>query len=86
MLFYSVADDPVIETPVSSEVFHPAQPIWLYEEVDVVESGLFSHEILVSDGRIIKIRFTDFHYSIVPLKQEAAAANRQKPARRKASA
>jgi hypothetical protein len=87
VLFYTITEDPVIETPVDSAVFNKAKPIWLYEEVDAIEPGLFLHEILVSDGRVIKIRFTDFHYSIVPLKQEASAAQKpQKPARRAASA
>ncbi len=87
VLFYEVTDEPVIEKSVSAPVFRSVQPIWLYEEEDVIKPGLFEQEILISDGRVIKIRFRDFHYSIVPLKQEAAAAEKpRKPARRAASA
>ncbi len=83
VLFYEVTEDPVIERPVEAPVFRSTQPIWQYEEVDLIEPGLFSHEILVSDGRVIKIRFRDFHYSIVPLKQEAAAGQKPKKAPRR---
>ena len=87
VLFYEVAEPPVIETPIVHWVFHPAGPQWLWDEVDLIKPDLFSHEILVSDDRVIKIRFRDFHYNIVPLKQEkSAAAKPKKPARRKASA
>jgi hypothetical protein len=87
ILFYEVTEDPVIARPVDAPVFRSAQPIWLYEEEDVIKPGLFEQQILVSDGRVIKIRFRDFHYSIVPLKQwKAAAAKPRKQARRAASA
>ncbi len=86
VLFYEVTEDPMIEKPVDARVFHGPQPYWLYEEEDIVEPGLFCQEILVSDGRVIKIQFRDFHYSIVPLKPEAASAKAKKRARRKASA
>jgi hypothetical protein len=86
VLFYEVTEEPIFETPVIHWIYHPARPQWLYDEVDLIKPKLFSHEILVSDGRVIKIRFHDFHYSIVPLKEEKAAAKPRKPARRAASA
>jgi hypothetical protein len=68
ILEYSVTSDPVIEKPVSHESFHQtAVPEWLYDEIDVIESGLFSHEILLSDGRVIKLVFREFRYHIAPL-------------------
>src|SRR5262249_13396364 len=55
ILQYRITADPVIEVPLQSAIFHKTQPIWLYDEVGVVEPGVFSHEILVSDGRVIKL-------------------------------
>ena len=67
ILQYAVTAEPVVEVPVKSDVFHPGQPIWLYDEVDLVEPGVFSHEILISDGRVVKIQFREFRYQIAPL-------------------
>ncbi len=50
-LQYAVTGEPTVERPVSLEAFHAAQPIWLYDEFDVIEPGVFCHEILISDGR-----------------------------------
>jgi hypothetical protein len=87
VLHYTVAGEPIITRPVRSPVFHAGQPIWLYEEVDLIEPGLFQHEILVSDGRVISIRFRDFHYDIVPLPgYEKAAKSRRRTKKRSAVA
>jgi hypothetical protein len=67
ILQYSIAAEPVIEVPLQADVFRKVQPIWLYEEVDVIKPGVFSHEILISDGRVIKLLFRDFNYHIAPL-------------------
>ncbi|MBI1918261.1 MAG: hypothetical protein HYS12_26515 [Planctomycetes bacterium] len=67
ILEYTIAADPVVEIPLQTDVFHRSKPIWLYDEVDVAEPGVFSHEILVSDGRVIKLLFRDFNYHIAPL-------------------
>jgi hypothetical protein len=66
-LQYAVTVEPMIEGPVESPPFHAAQPIWLYDEIDLVEPGVFSHEILISDGRVVKLRFRDFQYYIASL-------------------
>lgn len=67
ILQYTITTAPIIETPLASSVFHKGQPNWLYDEVDVVEAGVYSHEILISDGRVIKVQFSDFTYHIAPL-------------------
>src|SRR5438270_1917164 len=59
ILHYSITADPIVTVPLQAEAFHGSNPIWLYDEVDVVEPGVFSHEILVSDGRVIKLLFRD---------------------------
>ncbi len=67
ILHYTITSPPVVEVPLDSPVFKKVQPIWLYDEVDVVEAGVFSHEILISDGRVVKLLFSDFNYHIAPL-------------------
>jgi hypothetical protein len=79
ILQYTITAAPVIETPLESPVFKTGRPHWLYEEVDVVEPGVFSHEILTSDGRVIKLLFSDFTYHIAPLCLPAPAAGATEP-------
>jgi hypothetical protein len=68
ILEYSVATDPVIEKPVSDESFRESPaPQWEYDEIDLIEPSLFSHEILFSDGRVVKMLFHDFRYHIALL-------------------
>jgi hypothetical protein len=67
ILTYTVTADPVVEVPVTSNVFNKTQPIWLYDEVDLVEPGVFTHAILISDGRVVKLRFREFRYLVAPL-------------------
>ncbi len=67
ILQYTVTAPPVIERPVDSEVFSFVQPIWLYDEIDLIEPGLFSHSILVSNGLVVTIQFREFRYHIAPL-------------------
>ncbi len=66
-LHYVVSEVPHVEVPVRSNVFNRAQPIWMYDEFDVIDPGLFVHSILLSDGRVITIRFRDFCCHLAPL-------------------
>jgi hypothetical protein len=66
-LQYAVTEEPLVETPVASDVFHQANPIWLYDEFDVLENGVFSHEILLSTGRVLTIRFRAFRFQVASL-------------------
>jgi hypothetical protein len=75
ILQYTITAPPVVEVPVQSPVFKKVQPIWLHDEVDIVEPGVFSHEILISDGRVIKLLFSDFTYHIAPLCLPAQAGS-----------
>src|SRR5947208_16889239 len=79
ILHYSITADPIVAVPLQAEAFHGSNPIWLYDEVDVVEPGVFSHEILVSDGRVIKLLFRDFNYHIAPLCLPTAVAEPPAP-------
>lgn len=67
ILQYGVTAPPVIEKPLASKVFSDVQPIWLYDEIDLVEPGVFSHSILVSNGFVVTIQFREFRYHIAPL-------------------
>lgn len=66
-LQYAVTAEPVIDTPLHSDAFNKVQPIWLYDEIDVVEPGVFSHEIFVSDGRVIRLTFREFQMQVAKL-------------------
>jgi hypothetical protein len=52
-----------VKTPVRSEVFGPP-PVWLYDEFDKLGPGTYRHEILLADGRVISLRFHEFHYHV----------------------
>ena len=51
---------------------------WLYDEIDFGSVGVFQHEILLSDGRVLSIRFTAF--DMLPGSSTKLAA---KPVRRR---
>lgn len=73
-LQYAVTAEPTVETPVRSQVFRPGQPVWLYDEVDILEPSRFSHSILLSDGRVVRLQFREFRYHFAPLILAAGVA------------
>lgn len=74
-LYYAGAEEPTITTPVISDVFNAVQPHWLYDEFDVIEPGVFSHSILISDGRVVTIHFREFRYHVARIISPAALAS-----------
>ncbi|MBI3469102.1 MAG: hypothetical protein HY000_39360 [Planctomycetes bacterium] len=46
-----------VSVPCPSDVFSGCYPRWLYEEIDYLQRGKYSQEILLSDGRVIRIQF-----------------------------
>jgi len=66
ILHYTATAEPVVEKPRDS-AFQEIHPIWLYDEIDVVSPGVFSHSILVSNGLVVTIHFREFRYYIAPL-------------------
>jgi hypothetical protein len=62
ILTYSLAEKPTMEMPLESSVFYNEQPIWLYDEIAVVRPGVFSHEILISNGYVYRFVFKEFEY------------------------
>ena len=67
ILTYSLAEKPTMCMPLQSSVFYDEQPIWLYDEVSVVRPGVFSHEILISNGYVYKFVFKEFEYDEVQI-------------------
>jgi hypothetical protein len=85
ILQYAVTEPPVVEQPLRSAVFSDVQPIWLYDEIDLVEPGVFSHEILISNGFVVKLRFREFHYHIARLLIPSANGDAVQPAPQKSA-
>ena len=82
ILQYTVTAPPVIEKPVEAPVFSDGRPEWMYDEIDLIEPGVFSHSILVSNGLVVTIQFREFRYHIAPLLDAArngAAAEQVRP-------
>jgi hypothetical protein len=48
------------------------QPCWLYDEFDVEPPGVFTHEILCSDGTVTTLHFKDFDFEMSGLLPMAA--------------
>jgi hypothetical protein len=59
-LIYLAPKEPFVTQPVEKWRFSRQGVHWLYDEVDVAPDGLFSHDILLSDGRVISLRFSNF--------------------------
>jgi hypothetical protein len=86
ILEYTVTEPPLLEKPVEAKVFSSRQVEWMYDEIDLVEPGVFSHSIFLSTGVVVTIRFRAFNYRIArlltPVPNGAAIAQ---PRRRTAS-
>jgi hypothetical protein len=54
--------------PCKEAIFETSQPQWLYDEFDVTPKGTLTHEILLSDGLVLKFRFSSFRILKVPEK------------------
>lgn len=63
-LHYAIVEEPQVRIPICSEVFSEVQRTWLYDEFDIEGSGVYTHSILVSDGRVLKIFFREFDYRL----------------------
>lgn len=53
--------------PVESPVFRDNNVIWLYDEVGWVKKGVYSHEILFSNGNVLLVKFKGFKYTEAPI-------------------
>jgi hypothetical protein len=60
LLIYVLAEEPSLSTPHKAKVFSDAGVHWLYDEVDALGSGVFTHKVLLSNGRILSVKFVAF--------------------------
>ena len=56
-LLYYLAEQPLVETVDREWPYSKQQVHWLYDEFDVAEDGTPRHEILLSNGQIMTLRF-----------------------------
>jgi hypothetical protein len=65
--FYLIYQDLVEPSRVTHSVdcprFDQRNVLWLYDEVGLAKSGVFSHEILLSNGDVIHVEFRGFRYT-----------------------
>ena len=77
VITYSLLEKPLLQKPLESAVFYEAQPIWLYDEVDMPKPAVFSHEILISNGYVFKFLFKQFEYDefqiVHPVREKSLA-------------
>jgi hypothetical protein len=88
ILQYLVTRPADLQTPVQPWPLSHGRPTWLYDDIDLVEPGVFSHSILVSNGLVATIQFREVRYHIAPLLTPArtGAAEEGRPAARRKSA
>ncbi|MBI3462790.1 MAG: hypothetical protein HY000_06985 [Planctomycetes bacterium] len=56
-LIYLLAQEPLTQSAPAQWPFSKDKVHWLYDEFDVLPTGVQQHEILMSDGRTITFRF-----------------------------
>jgi len=59
LLVYTLAKKPEIHATKPHWRFSKKQVRWLYDEFDIDSRGNQQHEVLLSNGKIIKLRFRD---------------------------
>ncbi len=80
LLIYVLADEPSFGAPYEADVFSDVAVHWLYDEVDALESGVFSHDILLSNGRTLSVKFVAFDMLTVGKDEFANISPAQVPA------
>jgi hypothetical protein len=60
LLIYVLAEEPSFSAPHAADVFSDIAVHWLYDEVDATDRGVFSHDILLSNGRVLSVKFVAF--------------------------
>ena len=59
VLRYQLLEPPKLGVPRKSPPFSAQSVRWLYDEIDTPRKGVYSHEILFSDGRELRVVFDD---------------------------
>jgi hypothetical protein len=73
ILQYAAAAVPIVIPSELPTAFSRGPLTWLHDEVDILEPGVYSHNIQLSDGRIVSISFREFRYQIASLILHASA-------------
>lgn len=63
VLNYLHTSDPTVKHDQLPMRLRTTPTTWLYDEFDVVGESTYSHEVLLSDGRLIKLLFSHFQFS-----------------------
>ena len=67
--YLGLAESPKFEPACYPKQNAKFQPLWLYDELDVTESGLFVHRVFFSSGYLLTLIAADFSYSVSPIAQ-----------------
>lgn len=64
-LIYDLLEKPQWAGPdPSSRIWSEEQVIWLYDEIGLLNETTFTHEILLSNGKLLKLVFFQFNFSV----------------------
>jgi hypothetical protein len=64
ILNFTLAQNPVIHTEALPEEIRSPRAFWLYEEFDIDRRGQYSFEVLLSNGWVASLKFSDFSFRI----------------------
>lgn len=67
LVYLDLAEPTRLTHPVESPVFRDDNVIWLYDEVGWIKKGVYSHEILFSNGNVLLVKFKGFKYTEAPI-------------------
>jgi hypothetical protein len=64
-LVYDLYEQPQWTGPSpESRIWSDEQVIWLYDEIGLLDDTRFTHEILLSNGKVVRLDFFQFNFSI----------------------
>lgn len=73
-LLYALVDDPVLRPVREKWTFEKDNPRWLYDEFDVDSRDSQTHDVLLSDGRTLSLKFRDIGIASIELPGRAEVA------------
>lgn len=64
-LVYDLLEEPQWSGPEpASRIWSNEQVIWLYDEIGLLNDTTFTHEILLSNGKVLRLVFFQFNFSV----------------------
>jgi hypothetical protein len=64
ILNFTLSQNPVIQTEALPKASRSLRAFWLYEEFDIDRRGQYSFEVLLSNGWVAGLKFSDFSFRI----------------------